>query len=99
MQTLAVFGIAIILAVVLFTAWKVIRMSDALDRITASVTRVSGDISTVADQIRSHPAAADDSGALNALADKLDAASGELESVATPAAPAPTPADPAAPAA
>jgi hypothetical protein len=52
------------------------KMSDALDRLTASVGR---ELTDVANEIRNHPAAQNDDGALNALADKLDAASTSLE--------------------
>lgn len=58
-------------------------MSDALNRITASVTRLIDD---VASELRNHPAAQSDDGALNALADKLDAASTDLEAANAPPA-------------
>lgn len=51
-------------------------MSEALDRLTASVQRV---VTDVAADLRNHPAAQSDDGALNALADKLDGVSSDIE--------------------
>lgn len=73
---LAAFGLILI--------WSTLTMSDALARLTASVARIGTDVSTVAAAIRAHPAAEDDSGALNALADQLDTASASLEGLSQP---------------
>lgn len=67
-------------------------MTAALDRLTTSVARVVTDVAT---ELRNHPAAQNDDGQLNALADKLDAASTSLEAENPPADPTP-PAPPAA---
>lgn len=65
------------------------KMTAATDRLNASVTRIIGDVAT---EIRNHPAAQNDDGQLNGLANWLDAASADLETEnPAPATPPATP--------
>lgn len=69
------------------------RMTAALDRLTASVDALVTQVATtdtelaaIADAIRNRaPPVGDDSDALNALADRIDAARGDLSAAATAA--------------
>lgn len=69
----------------------------ALDRLTESVRKVGIGVTEVAGALRAHPAAQDDSGRLNSMADALDSAattlSGLAATIEAPVAddPAPTP--------
>ena len=91
METAALLTIAVALV---FLALKGTKMSEALDRLTASVAQATTVaesavtlIGTIAAEIRDN---VDDSDALNDLADKLDAETADLAaavSANTPAAP------------
>lgn len=68
-------------------------MASAFDRLNTSVSRLIGDVAT---ELRNHPAAQNDDGKLNGLADQLDQASTSLEANnqdPAPVDPAPTPGD------
>lgn len=91
------------IAAIITLTKEMIKMSEALDILRASVTRIEdrGDatitlLTGLAEQVRQN---AEDPIAIRALADKLDAQAGEFEAAIaanTPPAPAPDPvADPA----
>lgn len=60
-------------------------MTDATDRLNASISRLAGDVTDAVSMIRdAHASGATD--AVNAACDKLDALSGELEGLKGPPA-------------